>query len=487
MIAGKEVKVLDINAEYCGTPPERLMENAGKNVAEYIQQNTKNPEIVVICGPGNNGGDGFVAARYLSKKFPVTLFLLSKEEKIHTDIAQMNFSKLKSLPITLYDRRHLDKLSSTLKKSTVIVDAMLGVGITGKLRPPYDDIVSMINKLDEKLIVSVDMPTGLGTKKAVHPDTTITFHDKKPDMNKKNSGLIIISDIKIPNKAQTHVGPGELNVYYPRSKKESHKGQNGSVLVIGGGPFTGAPALSALAALRTGADLSVVATPKDAAKTIASFSPNLIVHPLQSEHFLSEQDVSTITSLFDQVDSILIGPGLGNEKETSTAVRSIIKEAISSSKKIVIDADAIQPLFNHHHLLKDSEIVITPHAKEFTKLTGEKLSKDLTEKQKQIRSWAKKLNVTLFLKGSTDVLSDGESTHLNTVHNPAMTVGGTGDVLAGIITALLSKNVSAMNAVRIAAFLNGEAGNQAFKKSSYGLLATDIIDTIPLVLKEYVH
>ncbi|HMA82959.1 MAG TPA: NAD(P)H-hydrate dehydratase, partial [Candidatus Thermoplasmatota archaeon] len=222
-------------------------------------------------------------------------------------------------------------------------------------------------------------------------------------------------------------------------------------------------------------------------KTIASFSPNLIVHPLQSEHFLSEQDVSTITSLFDQVDSILIGPGLGNEKETSTAVRSIIKEAISSSKKIVIDADAIQPLFNHHHLLKDSEIVITPHAKEFTKLTGEKLSKDLTEKQKQIRSWAKKLNVTLFLKGSTDVLSDGESTHLNTVHNPAMTVGGTGDVLAGIITALLSKNVSAMNAVRIAAFLNGEAGNQAFKKSSYGLLATDIIDTIPLVLKEYVH
>ena len=487
MITGKEVKVLDINAEYYGTPPDKLMEHAGKNVADYIEKNTKNPKIVVICGPGNNGGDGFVAARYLSKKFPVTLFLVGKEEKIHTDIAHINFSKLKSLPITLYDQRHLDKLFSTLTESTVIVDAMLGVGISGELRPPYDEIVSMISKLDDKLIVSVDIPTGLGTKKTVHPNTTITFHDKKPDTTETNCDQLIITDIKIPKKAQTHVGPGELSVYYPRSKKESHKGQNGRVLVVGGGPFTGAPALSALAALRTGADLSFVASPKEAARTIASFSPNLIVHSLQSETFLSNSDVATIIPLVKQVDSILIGPGLGLEEETNSAVRSIIKEAVSASKRLVIDADGIQPLFNHHHLLKDSETVITPHAKEFTKLTGEKLSLDLTEKQKQIQSWAKKLNVTLFLKGPTDVLSDGESIRLNTIHNPAMTVGGTGDVLAGIIAALLSKNVSAMNAVRIAAFLNGESGNQAFKNSSFGLLATDIIDTIPLVLNEYVH
>mgnify|MGYP006293502419 FL=1 len=186
MITGKEVNVLDINAEYYGTPPDKLMEHAGKNVADYIEKNTKNPKIVVICGPGNNGGDGFVAARYLSKKFPVTLFLVGKEEKIHTDIAHINFSKLKSLPITLYDQRHLDKLFSTLTESTVIVDAMLGVGISGDLRPPYDEIVSMISKLDDKLIVSVDIPTRLVTKKTFHPNTTLTFNDKQPDIPERN-------------------------------------------------------------------------------------------------------------------------------------------------------------------------------------------------------------------------------------------------------------------------------------------------------------
>ncbi len=487
MITGKEVKVLDINAEYYGTPPEKLMENAGTNVANYIKKHTKDPTIVVICGLGNNGGDGFVAARHLSKTFPVNLFLVGREEKIHTDIARMNFSKLKSLPISLHDQRHLDKLSAKLDEATVIVDAMLGVGITGELRPPYDDIVSTINQLSDKFIVSVDIPTGMGTSKSVHPNATITFHDKKPNMNETNCGDLIIADIKIPEKAQTHVGPGELSVYYPRSKKESHKGQNGRVLVVGGGPFTGAPALSGLAALRTGSDLAFVATPKNAAQIIASYSPNLIVHPLESDTFLSENDVSTVVSYFNQVDSVLIGPGLGDSSETNAAVRSIIKEAVSSSKKIVIDADAIKPLFNHHDLLKSSEIVITPHAQEFTRLTGETLLPDLTKKQKQVQTWAKKLNVSLFLKGSTDILSDGDSLRLNTVHNPAMTVGGTGDVLAGIIAALLSKNVPAMTAMRIAAFLNGQAGNKTFKTFSYGLLSTDIVDNIPLVLNEYVY
>jgi NAD(P)H-hydrate epimerase len=399
----------------------------------------------------------------------------------------MNFSKLKSLPISLHDQRHLDKLSEKLDHATVIVDAMLGVGIAGELRPPYDDIVTRINRLDNKLIVSVDIPTGMGTSNAVHPNATITFHDKKPNMNETNCGDLIIADIKIPEKAQTHVGPGELSVYYPRSKKESHKGQNGRVLVVGGGPFTGAPALSSLAALRTGADLAFVATPKNVAQIIASYSPNLIVHPLESDNFLSENDVSSIISYVNQVDSVLIGPGLGDNPKTNAAVRSIIKEAVSSSKKMVIDADAIKPLFNHHDLLKSSEIVITPHAQEFTKLTGETLHPELTKKQKQVQNWAKKLNVSLFLKGSTDILSDGDSLRLNTVHNPAMTVGGTGDVLAGIIVALLSKNVPAMTAMRIAAFLNGEAGNKTFKNLSYGLLSTDIVDKIPLVLNEYVH
>lgn len=486
MITGKEVKVLDINAEYYGTPPEKLMENAGKHVADHIQQQYTNPRIIVICGPGNNGGDGFVAARHLSKKFLVTLFLIGMEEDIRTDIARINFSKLKSLPITLHDIRHIDQLPSCLKDSTVIIDAMLGVGIKGELREPYDEIVKLINSQTNKHILSVDIPTGFGSSMAICPQTTITFHDKKTNMNENNCGSIIIADIQIPTKAQIQVGPGELTVYYPRTKKDSHKGQNGRVLVIGGGPFTGAPVLSAMAALRTGADLTSIAAPKDAARTIASFSPNLIVHPIESKSFLSMQDVNRVTALFGQVDSVLIGPGLGDQKETKEVVLKIISQAVNTKKKLVIDADAIKPLYDHYEILHDSKAVITPHSQEFTKLTGEKLSSDLVEKKNQVLEWAKKIEATIFLKGPTDIISDGTSIRLNTVHNPAMTVGGTGDVLAGIIAALLAKNNSPMTAARIAAFLNGEAGNKAFKEFSYGLLATDIIEKIPWVLRKYV-
>ena len=486
MITGREVKVLDINAEYYGTPPEKLMENAGKHVADFVKETNNSPRIVVICGPGNNGGDGFVAARYLSKKFPVELFLVSKEEDIHTSIARMNFSKLKSLPITLHDIRHLEKLPQSLNEATVIVDAMLGVGITGELQKQYDEIVKQLNKQKDKQIVSVDMPTCMVTSVSVRPQTTITFHDQKPGMNEETCGTIIIADIDIPKKAQTQVGPGELTVYYPHPLKTSHKGQNGRVLIIGGGPFTGAPALSGLAALRSGADLVFIAAPKKAADTIASYSPHFIVYPLQSSDYLTPEDVPFITSKFDNIDTVLIGPGLGSSEETKKAVRLIIEKACSASKELVIDADGIQPLFNHHELLTNSTCVITPHAHEFFKLTGEKLSKDTAEKQKQVAARAKKMNVTLFLKGPTDVLSNGEITRLNTVHNAAMTVGGTGDVLAGIIAAFLSKKSIPMTAVRMAAFLNGEAGNMAFNKLSYGLVATDIIDHLPLVLNKYV-
>lgn len=486
MITAKEVKVLDINAEYYGTPPEKLMENAGKHVAEYIQQTSSDPQIVIICGPGNNGGDGFVAARYLSKKFPVHLFLVGKEENIRTSIARMNFTKLKSLPVQLHDSRHVDKIPEYLNKATVIVDAMLGVGISGELRKPYDQIVQYINDCKQTRIISVDTPTGLGTSLSVHPDTTITFHDIKPGMNEQNCKEIIIADIQIPKQAQTHVGPGELTVYYPKSSKESHKGENGRVLIVGGGPFTGAPALSALASLRTGADLAFVATPQNAATTIASFSPNIIVYSLMSKNHLTPDDVSCITEKFDQCDTLLIGPGLGVKEETKQAVRTLLSEAAKASKSIVIDADAIQPLHNHHEIIGNSACVITPHAHEFYELTGEKLSGDLAERKTLVKEWAKKLQVAIFLKGPVDILSDGEITRLNTVHNPAMTVGGTGDVLAGIIASLLSKKITPLTAVRIAAFLNGEAGNIAFKKKSYGLVATDIIDHIPVVLNKYV-
>jgi len=280
------------------------------------------------------------------------------------------------------------------------------------------------------------------------------------------------------------VGPGELLIYYPKPKKESHKGDNGRVLVIGGGPYIGAPAMTALAALRTGSDLAYIATPKRAERVVSTFSPDLIVKDLNSE-FLTPEDMPVIRELLHSCDTVIIGPGLGKSKETEKATIQIIKTVIEQNKPLVIDADAIKPVGEQLEVIKNSTTVVTPHAMEFKKLIGCDIPQTIDDRIKIVQVWAEKLGIAIFLKGYVDILSDGERTKLNKIHNEAMTVGGTGDVLAGIIGALLSKDVEPFNAMRIAAFLNGEAGNEGFSKKSYGLLATDIIEEIPGILKRY--
>lgn len=486
MISGSEIKVLDRNAEYYGVPAHNLMENAGKGVADFIIKylDSANENILVFCGMGNNGGDGFVAARYLAEKHNVTLFLTGKEKGIRTDISRKNFCKLKEINLEIHDIESLSKIDKYLSEKNVIVDSMLGIGLSGSLRAPYSTIVGKINAAKNKTVISVDMPTGLGTNTAIKPEFTLTFHDVKNGMDSKNSGDIKIVDIGIPKKAIECVGPGELLVYYPKPKKESHKGDNGRVLVIGGGPYIGAPAMTALAALRTGSDLAYIATPKRAERAISTFSPNLIVKDLNSE-FLTSEDMPAIRELLHSCDAVIIGPGLGKSKETEKATIQIIKTVIEQNKPLVIDADAIKPVGEHLEVIKNSTTVVTPHSGEFKKLTGSDIPQTIDDRIKIVQAWAEKLGIAIFLKGYVDILSDGERTKLNKIHNEAMTVGGTGDVLAGIIGALLSKGVNSFNAMRIAAFLNGEAGNEGFKKKSYGLLATDIIEEIPGILKRY--
>jgi len=504
MISGREIKVLDKNSEFYGVPNTRLMENAGKGVADYIikQLRPKDKNIIVLCGTGNNGGDGFVAARYLAQKYGTSVFLTGKEKDIKTKISKNNFQKLKKINLKIYDINHLKKLGELLSKNHIIIDSMLGIGLTGELRKPYNDIVEKINKLENKTIISVDTPTGFGTKNAVKPDAAITFHDIKNGMNKKNSGNITIVDIGIPRKAVEYIGSGELSVYYPRPKKESHKGDNGKVLVVGGGPYIGAPALSGLAALRTGVDLVYIATAKRAARAITSFSPllvkpnklaksiatlspNLIVKELEHENILTQGDIKTVDKLLQKIDTLIIGPGLSSEQTTKKAVEKIILKTIQKGKSMVIDADAIKVVGEKPDIIKDSRTVITPHSGEFKELTGVKLPDNLGQRKKYVEKWADKLGVTILFKGPVDIISNGRQTKLNDIHNTAMTVGGTGDVLAGITGALLSKEVEPYNAARIGAFINGYAGGLAFKKRSYGLIATDIIETIPDVLKKY--
>lgn len=484
MISGNEIKVIDKNSEYFGVPSSQLMENAGKGVAKFIINKYKSQKILIFCGTGNNGGDGFVTARYLAKKCKINVFLIGKENQIKTKIAQANFKKLKNIGVKINDIDKQNIIDDLLENNDVIIDSMLGIGLIGNLREPYYSIIKKINSQKNKKVISVDIPTGLGTNLAIKPDYTITFHDVKENMNNKNSGNIHIVDIKIPIEAVDYVGPGELFVYYPRPKRDSHKGDNGSVLIIGGGPYVGAPALSGMAALRTGSDLVFIAAPQHCWQPITSFSPNLIVTQLESNVF-TPSDIPIIEELIDKCDSVVIGPGLGSSKDTKKAVIDTVEVAIDQKKPLVIDADAINPVGGQLGIIENSKTIITPHIQEFKKLTGIVLSKDIDDRIRIIKKWASELGVTIFLKGYIDILSDGKDVKLNQIHNEAMTVGGTGDVLAGMIGSLLSKRIEPFNVVRIAAFLNGEAGNEAFNKKSYGLLATDIIEEIPTVLKTY--
>ncbi len=502
MIQSREIHVLDGNAAYFGVPAMQLMEHAGKGVADYILHRfgkTKK-SVLLFCGTGNNGGDGFVAARYLAKQFQVTVFLIGKKADIRTDVAQKNFQRLDKEAITIYERDALPSLDKLLNSHDIIVDAMLGIGLSGELREPYRTIVTKINSIVKKPVIAVDVPTGVGMNIALTPTETITFHDAKVGMNKTNCGTITIVDIGIPQKAVDYVGPGDVQAYYPRPRKESHKGDNGIVLVIGGGPYIGAPALTGFAALRTGADLVYIATPKRAAtaitsfaphalrpmrltKTLAAIAPNLIVTELTHKHLLVPDDVTTLIPLISKAHTVVIGPGLGTERQTNDAVASILKQCKQHKSSLVIDADAIAVVGNHPKDIHGMPTVITPHAGEFTKLTGVHLPKSLNQKKNIVATWAQKLDATILLKGAIDVITDGESIKLNNVHNQAMTVGGTGDVLAGIVGALMAKGAEPFHAARMGAFINGIAGNKAFSKRSYGLIATDIIQEIPTILK----
>lgn len=504
MISGKEIKVLDCNAEFYGVPNEILMENAGKSIAEFIRSKyrLRQKDILFICGVGNNGGDGFVGARYLSKNYNVSIILTGKDQDIKTHVSNINFKKLKTENVKIHYWKSKEQLDMLISKSEIIVDSMLGIGLSGNLREPYLTIVKSINKLKGKEIICVDIPTGFGTTTQINPGYTLTFHDVKYGMNTKNSGEIIKVDIGIPKKAINYIGPGELKTYYPRPKKESHKGENGKVLIIGGGPYTGAPALAGFAALRTGADLVYIFTPKRVAQAITSYSPliikpkklagnistlspNLIVKELDDYDKLILEDVKKIKSIIPKIDSCVIGPGLGSDNETISTIDTLIRLFVKNKKSLVIDADAINVVGKNPTIIKNSKTIITPHSGEFKELTGVKLKEDTLTRKAEVEKQANKLGLTILLKGSTDIISNGKQTKLNDIHNPSMTVGGTGDVLAGICVSLLSKDIDPFNAARIATFINGSAGNFAFEKYSYGLIATDIIENIPAVLKKY--
>jgi hydroxyethylthiazole kinase-like uncharacterized protein yjeF len=472
-ISPEEVKVLDINSRHLGVKTITLMESAGAAVARYVIDNyPAKSRVAILCGSGNNGGDGFVAARHLEQTMAVRVFLLDPEEEASSDIAAVNLHRVRALARGVK--------SFDIKECDVVIDAMLGVGMSGKPREPAAGVIKKLNR-SRKPVVSVDVPSGWPSELSVRPQTTVTFHAAKAGMNRRNSGKIVIADIGIPDDAQTYCGPGDFSLL-PRRKPDAHKGDAGRVLVIGGGPYTGAPAFTGMAAMRSGVDLVFVATPEPAALPVAVHSPSLIVHTLEGD-VLTEGHVQGLLSMTKDADAVAIGPGLGSAPETLRAVQRFVPKCV---KPMVIDADAITACGTKPQILRNRQVVITPHASEFKRLTGRALGTDDPAKRgEKVKEAAARLRANILLKGPVDVISDGGTVKLNKTGNNALAVGGTGDVLTGLVAGMIAQGAKPFHAARIGAFAMGLAGDLAFEEKSYGLVATDVVDKIPFVLRRY--
>lgn len=469
MITALESRILDINAETLGIDTFTLMGNAGTALVKILKQ-YPGKRFLFVCGSGNNGGDGFAAAGKMRDE-DVTVCLMGPSSSIHSYASKKYYSEL-ACPI-------IDIADLDIDKFDVLVDCALGTGISGELREPYLTFV-MLALSFEGLTVSADVPTGLGCSDQIVPDITVSFHDVKAGMTQENSGKIIIADIGIPESVVNAIGPGDM-LRYPIPRTDSHKGCNGRVLIIGGGPYYGAPGMSGLAALRVGADLVNIAVPDHIAQVVASYSPVFTIRPLGKEgsplticHALLPEHVPHLLEASNNYDAVLIGPGLGSAECTMEAVNDFVSRC---KVPMVIDADAINSIGPGFR--SNVPVIFTPHRGEFIRLGGSD-----TFEESDVHDLAISMNSVVLLKGKTDIISDIGMLKINTTGTAAMTGAGTGDVLAGIVVGLLSKGMKAFDAACLGAYICGKAGEYGFEERSYGMIATDVIDNIPFVLKE---
>lgn len=438
-ISSREMQAVDQNAQYRGVDTLQLMENAGHGVAREIDEQS----VAIFAGRGGNGGDGLVAARLLQRR-DVTVYLLGGTDFSHPD-ASWNWKALKGCDVETVVVRDSTDLPDELD-AEVAVDAMLGIGVKGEPREPVASAIDLLNASGVR-VVSVDVPSGLdpdtGEGHGVAADLVLSLHAPKTGAPGK------VVDIGIPKRARTHCGPGDVDLATRRRDPDAHKGQHGKIAVIGGGPFTGAPGLSGLAALHAGADIATIFTPESAATAVASFSPDLIVKRLPGDH-LTPEAADTVLDALPGFDAAVLGPGLGRHDDTAEAVRRIAENA---ETPLVVDADALLPDLDY-----PEGSVLTPHRGEFRRITDREPTRENAERE------AAKRDATLLLKGPVDIITDGDRTKLNDTGNPRMAVGGTGDVLTGITTALIAVS-SPFRAAAAAAFLNGEAGDAALSEN----------------------
>lgn len=488
----REMRALEVNAEYFGVTLLQLMENAGRNIAaEVASRFPSQQRIAIFCGLGGNGGDGFVAARHLTAMgYKVIVVLAGKSKAVVHPATLQNLSALHALSESIPFYEVTDSSALPSVTAGVVVDALLGTGVKGKLKPPIKQLVAHINSMDA-FKIAVDAPTGLDSDTgeilgtAVKADVTVTFHKTKAGLEKakKHVGELIVANIGLPAELESYAGPGDIGLVTKPRLPTAHKSDFGRLLVIGGSEvFSGAPALVALAALRTGVDIVYVAAPTKTATSISSMSPDLITVKLEGDH-LNPGNVAALKPYLDMVDAVVLGPGAGLHAETKEFVNVCVDAVEKAGKALLLDADGLKAFAEFKKPLK-VPFVLTPHAGEYLLLAGGKLPEGVAEKIVAVQRTAAKLHAVLLVKGPVDVVCDGKRFKLNFTGNAGMTVGGTGDVLSGIVGAFLAQKADAFEAAVAGAFVNGAAGDFVAGDIGHHMMATDIINWIPNVLND---
>ena len=495
----KQMRVLELNSDYLGVTLSMLMQNAGREVARVIGQTTpvSGRRVVVLCGPGGNGGDGMVAARHLCESgADVEVYLIGPEEGIRSPDTAMNWRILERL----HDIRHgVLKTESAVvscdavREADVVVDALLGFGVRSRLREPILTAVRTINEAPG-IRYAIDVPTGIDSDTGeVHGDAvrahhTVTLHAPKVGLLSAEEyvGQLHVVPIGIPPEAARTCGRGDLWLFARPRPARAHKGDFGRILVVGGSNvYSGAPALAGMAALRTGADLVTVLAPDPVVPAIRAYGPELMVHPTGTEVFC-EEALATAVSLAQRSDVVALGPGLGLDSATKSAVVEFVRELMEMGRRVVIDADGLKALADSGVRLSPEDSILTPHWGELCVLLGRSAPapEDTQQRVSAAVEAAGRYQATVLLKGPVDVVAAPSGDYkLNRTGVPAMTVGGTGDVLTGITAALLARGEGAMSAAAAAAFVSGVAGTLAQHELGDHIAPTDCIRMLPSAMR----
>ncbi len=513
VVSAEEMRLCDAAAiESFGIPSLLLMENAGSSVASFVEDTyepLEGKEILVFCGKGNNGGDGFVVARHLVNRGAlVQVVVMASARELKGD-ARTNFQILtriqESDPSRLTILHFQQRLPKSLRSPHIIVDALLGTGFSGAVRDPLATVIRWINEQSVP-VVAVDIPSGVNASTgvvdnvAVEASATVTLGLLKAGLlcnqGQDCAGDVLVADIGIPravassSRLKTFLVEGEdIQALLPGRPSTAHKYSVGKVFVLAGSRgFTGAAALTAMAALRSGAGAVMLGTPDAVYPILAKKVTEAIVVPFPSTEAgtLSSRALPGIREKTQWADVVVVGPGLSQHQETQAVIQHLI---LDNSGMMLIDADGLNALalMGVKKIKRASgSFILTPHAGEFARLMETTSREVELDRVHAARRAATSVESTIVLKGGPTVTATamGEA-FMNSTGNPGMATVGSGDVLSGIIASLWAQGMSDSNAAVAGVYLHGLSGNMAREKfGERSLVAQDLIDFLPEAFQE---